>query len=90
MWPPEIPIEGSYVENRELQTLSYLDQIIDWTENQKMEINQKKSKAMLINFTQNHQFISRLTLKGEVIEFVDQMKIFGVIVNNKLSWDENT
>ena len=25
-----------------------------------------------------------------MIEFVDQMKILGVIVNSKLSWDENT
>ena len=86
----DIPIEGSYVKNRELQTQFYLDQINDWTVNQKMEINQKKTKAMLINFTQNYQFSSRLTLKGEVIEFVDQMKILGVIINNKLTWDENT
>ena len=55
-----------------------------------MEINQKKTKAMLINFTNNYQFCSRLTLKGESIEFVDKIKILGVIVNNKLTWDENT
>ena len=44
---------------------------------------------MVFNFTENFQFSTRLKLKGANIEFVDQMKILGTIINTRLSWDEN-
>ena len=59
-----------------------------WTENQKI-ISQKKTKAMIINFTDNYQFTTRLQLKGENIEVLNKMKILGTIINDKLTWDEN-
>ena len=49
----------------------------------------KKTKAMIINFTNNHQFTTRLQLKGETVEIVESMKSLGVIVTNKLDWYEN-
>ena len=54
-----------------------------------MIISQKKTKAMIFNFTDNHQFSTRLNLKGKNIEIVDSMKILGTTVTNTLSWDEN-
>ena len=44
---------------------------------------------MIFNFTDNHQFTTRLQLKGENVEIVEQMKILGTIVNTQLSWDDN-
>ena len=55
-----------------------------------MIINKKKTKTMIINFTNNHQFTTNLMLKGEQIEVVNKIKILGVTVNNQLGWDENT
>jgi hypothetical protein len=55
----------------------------------KMIISQKKTKAMIINFTDKHQFTTRLHLNGENIEIVNKMKILGTIIDDKLSWDEN-
>ena len=54
-----------------------------------MEISKTKTKAMVINFTDNYQFNTRLKLNGENIEVVDKMKILGTIVNNRLTWEEN-
>ena len=54
-----------------------------------MIISQKKTKAMIVNFTDNHQFTTRLQLKGENIEIVDKMKILGTIITDKLTWDDN-
>ena len=54
-----------------------------------MIISQKKTKAMFFNFTNNHQFTTRLQLKGENIEVVKQMKILGTIIDDSLSWDSN-
>ena len=49
----------------------------------------KKTKAMIFNFSKDSQFSTRLSLKGEIIDTVDKMKILGCIITNKLSWDEN-
>ena len=59
------------------------------TNNQKMITSEKKTKAMLFNFTDNYQFTTRLDLKGSNIEIVDKMKILGTIVDSGLSWDDN-
>ena len=86
----DIPIHGQFIESQELKTQQYLEEINQWTIKQQMDINQQKTKAMIINFTNNYQFTTRLNLKGETIEIVDKMKILGVIITNKLDWTENT
>ena len=55
-----------------------------------MKLNVDKSKYILVNFTDNYQFTSRLEVKGETVEIVDKMKILGVTITNKLNWNENT
>ena len=87
--PNDIPTHGQYIESSNLKSQDYLNKIIKWTEDHKMDINQKKTKAMVFNFTNNHQFTTRLQLKGENIEIVKQMKILGTIVTDQLSWDDN-
>ena len=44
---------------------------------------------MLFNFTDHHQFTTRLDLKGTNIQVVNKMKILGTIVTTNLSWDDN-
>ena len=44
---------------------------------------------MIINFTNNYQFQTRLQLNKQNIEVVDQIKILGTVITNTLSWDEN-
>ena len=87
--PNDIPIHGQYIDSSNLKSQDYLNKINKWTADHKMVINQKKTKAMVFNFTDNHQFTTRLQLKGENIEIVKQMKILGTIVTDKMSWDDN-
>ena len=54
-----------------------------------MKINEKKTKSMIINFTNNYQFTTRLLLNETNIEIVDKMKILGTIITDKLTWTEN-
>ena len=44
---------------------------------------------MIVNFTKNHQFHTRLQLNDKNIEIVKKMKILGTIFNDNFSWDEN-
>ena len=54
-----------------------------------MIISEKKTKSMIINFTNNYQFHTRLTLNSQNIEVVDKIKILGTIIERDLSWNEN-
>ena len=73
-----------------MKTQAYLEEINQLTVSQKREINQAKTKAMFINFTDKYQCSSILTLKGDTIELVNSIQIHGVTVSNDLSWHENT
>ena len=88
--PSDVPTNGHFVENSHLKTQEYINHINEWTVNQKMQISSKKTKGMIINFTENHQFTTRMQLHDMNIEIVPQMKILGTIVTNNLSWNENT
>ena len=54
-----------------------------------MVINEKKTKSMIINFTNNYQFTTKLLLNNEKVEVVNKMKILGTTITDKLTWDEN-
>jgi hypothetical protein len=87
--PNDIPVHGQFIDGNNLKSQDYLNQLNEWSEKQKMKINQKKTKAMVFNFTNDFKFTTRLQLRGENVEIVNQMKILGTIINQNLSWDEN-
>ena len=64
-----------------------MDKISQWTQANKMMIN---TNAVIFNFSKQNQFTSRIKVEKETIEIVTQTKLLGVLVNNKLSWDDNT
>ena len=88
--PSDIPAEGFIIDPSNLQSQNYLNEINKWTKNHKMLLNNKKTKAMIINFTHKHQFTTRLQLDNKNIEVVDHMKILGTTVTNDLNWNMNT
>ena len=45
---------------------------------------------MIFNFTRNHQFTTNLEIEGESIEIVNEAKLLGTIITDKLTWDRNT
>ena len=85
----DIPDHGQIIDNTHLKTQQYLDEISRWTTKQKMILNETKTKAMVVNFTTNYQFTTRLNLNNQNIDIVDKMKILGTTINNKLDWNEN-
>ena len=86
----DIPTNGYIIPNANLRSQEYLDKICKWTSNNKMVLNRKKSKAMIFNFTRDHQFTSRTTMENVNIDVIKQTKLLGVMVCDNLSWDSNT
>ena len=45
---------------------------------------------MIFNFTKDFQFWSRIEMEGEIMRFARETKLLGVLVNDRLNWDNNT
>ena len=88
--PSDIPSSGYIIPNSNLDTQQHIDRISKWTQANKMLLNTKKTNAMIFNFSKQNQFSSRIQVEKETIEVITQTKLLGVIVNNKLTWDDNT
>ena len=88
--PSDIPVHNQYIPSQNLSSQDWLDQINQWTANQKMKINEKKTKNMIFNFTEKYQFSTRLHLNDEVLEVLNDTKLLGTILSDDLRWDLNT
>ena len=66
--PSDLPTHGQYVDPNNFQSQKYLDQINKWSDQHKMIISEKKTKAMIFNFTDKHKFTTRLKLKNSNVE----------------------
>ena len=88
--PSNIPNHNQIIPSEHLKTQEYLKEINIWTESKKMQLNQKKTKSLIFNFTRDKQFTTNIKLKGETVEIVKESKLLGVIVSSDLKWDKNT
>ena len=86
----DIPSEALFIPPQNLASQKHLDNIANWTEMNKMELNVNKTKVMCFNFTNNFQFSTRLKMSDSTLEIIDQAKLLGVIITKDLSWDANT
>ena len=86
----DIPTHNQFIPSEHLKTKDYLEKIKQWTENQRMILNQKKTKVIIFNFTDNYKFTAKLELNGEMLDVVKEAKLLGVIITDDLKWDRNT
>ena len=61
-----------------------------WTEKNQMKLNTSKTNYMVFNFSMNYQFNTRLTLKGQHLEQVNETKLLGLKIRSDLGWRSNT
>ena len=71
-----------------MQTL--IDQTVSWSSANKMIPNIDKTKDMIISFLKQPMDIPPVTIEGIDLERVSSVKLLGIIINNKLTWTENT
>ena len=86
----DVGIHNQFIPSDHLKSQNWLDSINLWTKDQKGLINSRKTKFMVFNFTENHQFSTRLMLEDHPIEEVSEVKLLGTIITNDLKWDRNT
>ena len=88
--PADIPVHNQYIPADQLKSQQWLNEINQWTENQKMQINSKKTKSMIFNYTEKYQFSTRLHLNNEMIENLQSTRLLGTIISDDLTWNLNT
>ena len=88
--PSNIPENGYVIPNTSMKTQQYMNQLSHWTQENKMQLNQKKCNGMIFNFCKEYQFTSKILIENEEMELISQTKLLGVIVNDSLTWEENT
>ena len=88
--PSDVPTHNQVIPSSHLESQKWLNMINDWTINQKMQINEKKTKTMLFNFTEKYQFTTRLQLNKQTVEVIDHTKLLGTVISNDLRWNLNT
>ena len=86
----DVPTHNQFIQSSHLKSQENISKINQWTKNQKMQLNAKKTKNMIFNFTKNSQFATRMVLENENVETVTSTKLLGTIITNDLKWNENT
>ena len=88
--PNDAPLHNQFIPPQNLKSQKWLDEINAWTSNQKMKINENKTKTMIFNFSDKHQFTTRLQLNSQTVEVIKSTRLLGTIVSDDLKWDLNT
>ena len=86
----DIGVHGQYLPTENIQSQLYLDKICQWTEDRQMALNASKTKYMVINFTKNFQFNTRIKLDNTLLQEVEECRLLGLTISNQLSWNQNT
>ena len=86
----DVGIDQKYLPSENIQAQSSLNKIVQWTQVNKMELNAKKSKVMIFNYTNDYQFSTRLSIDGNLLEVISETKLLGTIISSNLSWSSNT
>ena len=68
--PSDIPAHNQLIPSEHLKSQEYLEKIKQWSDDQKMILNQRKTKVMIFNFTENYNFTTKLQLNSENREVV--------------------
>ena len=86
----DIGVNQSYLPSENICTQSYMDRIEQWTNDNQMKVNGKKTKLMIVNFTRNYQLSTRIYLEGELLEIVSETMLLGCVITSDLKFHKNT
>ena len=76
--------------SEKVKSQTHMDNICDWTEQRQMQLNEQKSKVMIINFTRNYQFSTRVKMNGSLLDTIDSTRLLGTLVRSDMKWHDNT
>ena len=73
-------------DNLESNMQYFLDSLDDWSKRTGLTISKNKTKCMMFHPTRIPKEKPELTISDELLEYVSEHKVLGMIIDNKLSW----
>ena len=86
----DIKTNATYIPPENLKSQAYLTSISEWTKQQKMKINEGKTRQMILNFTNNFQFSTRNIVNDKNVDVIETTKLLSTILTNDLKLEDNT
>ena len=81
----------NHISGTEIGNISKkIDLVKNIAENEKMELNPKKCKEMLIDFRKDRTVIPAIKINDRVLEKVSSYKLLGLWIGDDLKWKTNT
>ena len=75
-------------ENDVCNYFNEIDYFTNWCSSNKLLLNTDKTKELIFDFRTNPTNIIPVVINGNVIEQVHTYKYLGVVIDDKLKWDE--
>ena len=72
--PSDIPVHNQIILAKNLKSQENLNVINEWTKKKKIKLNLKKTKNMILNFSRNYQFITKLAVDNENLDVANETK----------------
>ena len=86
--PPDIGNDQLFLDPEKIAMQTYLDQISDWTEQNLMLLNERKSSYIVFSRSKE-AFSTRLKINNITLERKNVIKILGVWFQEDLKWNYN-
>ena len=86
----DIGVDQKFLASENISTQGHVDKILQWTTENKMKLNGKKSKIMIFNFTKNYQFSTRIQLENNLLEIINETTLLGCVITSDLKFHQNT
>ena len=86
--PSDIATGQSFLPPDTFKSQQYNNQISDWTDRNKMKINEEKSNYIIFSKS-NNKFATRLAINGKTLDRQQEINHLGVWISEDLTWDKH-
>ena len=83
-------LTGQITDDDDTTYLQEINRFVQWCDENYLELNVNKTKEMIIDFRRTKADPVPVELKGSDVERVQTYKYLGVVIDNTLSWSQNT
>ena len=87
--PNDVGVDAKFLPTENIKMQQYLDNICHWSDQNKVLLNEVKSNFMVFTRCQS-DFTVRLKMNYKSLDQVHAIKLLGVWVTEKMSWQLNT
>lgn len=91
MWKyvDDTTVSESIPKGQQSQIQHAVDQVNQWSQENLLQLNCEKTKEMIISFRRHLPCFPPSQIDGNPIERTTSVKLLGLIINNKLTWNDH-